>query len=132
MIVIDSSALVAILDSEPEAPRFLDAIAGCAMSLLSAANLVECAIVIESRYGEKGKHELDHFISRAGIEIAAVDAAQAELARQAFRRYGKGRDRAGLNFGDCFAWALARATGYPLLYKGGDFSHTDVESALEK
>jgi ribonuclease VapC len=130
VIVIDSSALVAIAFEEPEQSLFNRIISGSRIKLLSAANLLETSMVIEKRNGEDGRHRLDYFLLRSGIEIAEVDAGQAELAREAFRRFGKGRHPANLNFGDCFAYALARRTGYPLLYKGGDFKQTDLTSAL--
>lgn len=125
-MVIDTSALIAILLDEPERRAFNERIEAAQRRLLSAVSLVETALVIESRVGEAGGRELDLFIHRAGIEVAPADLEQAELARHAFRTYGKGRHRAGLNFGDCFAYALAKATGEPLLFKGGDFSLTDV------
>ena len=91
-----------------------------------AASLLEAAIVIESRKGDDGARDLDLFIYRAGLEIVPVDAEQAEVARVAWRRFGKGRDRAGLNYGDCFAYALAKVSGGRLLYKGDDFRWTDL------
>jgi ribonuclease VapC len=130
-MVIDTSALVAILRNEPERERFVQAIEEADVALVSAAALVETSIVIESRYGAMGVRDLDVFIDRAGIEIAAVDAEQAREARRAFSRYGKGRSDAALNFGDCFSYALALTAGEPLLFKGDDFSRTDVVSALE-
>jgi ribonuclease VapC len=86
------------------------------------------SIVIESRYGAEGLRELDLFVDRAGIELVSVDAEQGQVARSAFSRFGKGRHPAGLNFGDCFAYALARVLGEPLLYKGDDFPQSDVAS----
>ena len=96
------------------------------MRLLSAASLVETAIVIEARVGEAGGRELDLLLQKASIDVVAVDAEQADLARHGFRNFGKGRHSAGLNCGDCFSYALARATGEPLLFKGHDFTQTDV------
>lgn len=93
---------------------------------MSVATFVESSIVIESRYGIEGLHDLDRFISRAGIELIPVDPEQGQLARLAFSRFGKGRHRAGLNYGDCFAYAAAISLGQPLLSKGDDFIHTDV------
>ncbi|MFI5021680.1 MAG: type II toxin-antitoxin system VapC family toxin [Alphaproteobacteria bacterium] len=127
-MVVDSSAILAILLNEAERHDFNVKIAADPVRLLSAANAVETGIVLERRYGETGAHDFDLFLFRASIEIVPFDAEQATLARLAFRRYGRGRHRAGLNMGDCFAYALAKATGEPLLYKGGDFAHTDVES----
>ena len=125
-MVIDTSALAAILFDEPERRSFNEKIEADPVRLLSAASFVEAALVIEARLGETGGRELDLFLHRAGIEVVAVDADQAESARRAFRRYGKGRHPAGLNFGDCFAYALAMARGEQLLFKGSDFTLTDV------
>jgi ribonuclease VapC len=97
--------------------------------LISAATLLESGIVIESRRGEHAGRELDLFLHRAKFEVVAVDAGQVEIAREAFRRYGKGRDAAGLNFGDCFSYALARSRRDSLLFKGEDFARTDITSA---
>jgi len=112
--------------NEADAPRFAEAIEAASQRLMSAATLLEAAMVVETRKGEPGGRELDLLIHRAGIEIVAVDAEQAELARIAWRRFGKGRHPAGLNYGDCFAYALAKLTGLPLLYKGDDFARTDL------
>ena len=128
-MVIDTSALVAILQREPESRRFIEAIEAADARLLSVATFVETSIVIDARYGAEGLRDLDHFISRAGIEMVAVDAEQGATAREAFGRFGKGRHRAGLNFGDCFSYALAISTGEPLLFRGDDFGHTDVATA---
>ncbi len=125
-MVLDSSALLALLLNEPEAPAFRLALEADPVRLLSAANLVETAIVIEARVGEAGGRELDLLIHKAAIEVVAVDAGQADLARHAYRQFGKGRHLAGLNYGDCFAYALAQSAGEPLLFKGDDFSKTDV------
>jgi ribonuclease VapC len=128
-MVIDTSALLAILQDEPERRDFNRLIEAAEARLLSAASLVETSIVIESRYGAAGVRDLDLFIDRAGIEIVDVDFEQARLARSGFERFGKGRSDAGLNFGDCFAYGLAMAAGQSLLFKGDDFSKTDVVSA---
>jgi ribonuclease VapC len=125
-MVLDTSALLAILLNEPEAAAFARAIEADPVRLLSAANLVETGIVIEARVGEAGGRELDLLLHKAAIEVVAVDAAHAELGRHAYREFGKGRHAAGLNYGDCFAYALAQFTGEPLLFKGDDFSKTDV------
>ncbi len=125
-MVIDTSAILAILQREPERRAFLEAIEAADAARLSVANLVETSLVIESRYGSDGVRDLDRFISRAGIEIISVDREQGQLARSAFSRFGKGRHRAGLNFGDCFAYAAAMSLGEPLLCKGDDFTRTDV------
>ena len=126
-MVIDSSAIVAILLNEADAADIAQAIESNSQRLLSAANLLEASIVIENRKGEAGGRELDLLIYRAAIEIVAVDQDQAELARIAWRRFGKGRHPAGLNYGDCFAYALARTRQLPLLFQGDDFSRTDID-----
>ncbi len=125
-MVIDPSAILAILLGEPEAEEMAQAIADGSPRLLSAAGFLEASIAIEARRGEEGARDLDLFIYRAGLEIVPVDAEQAEVARLAWRRFGKGRHPASLNFGDCFSYALAKVTGSPLLFKGGDFSRTDL------
>jgi len=128
-MVIDTSALVAVLFDEPERDEFVRKIAAAPRRLVSTGTLVETSIVVESRRGELAGRELDLFLHRADVHTVAVDADQALLARAAWRRYGKGRHRAGLNFGDLFAYALARASGEDLLYKGDDFSWTDIDRA---
>jgi ribonuclease VapC len=125
-VVIDTSAVVAILRMEREAARLAEAIEADQNRLMSAATLVETGLVIESRYGAAGGRELDVLIAKAGLSIEPVTAEQADVAREAWRRYGKGRHAAALNFGDCFSYALARTTGEPLLFKGDDFTQTDV------
>jgi ribonuclease VapC len=127
-MVIDTSALLAILFDEPERRRFNEAVAADPTRLISAASFLETAILIGSRSGEAGGRDLDLFLHRAEIALVPFDADQAEIARRAFDRYGKGRHPAALNFGDCFAYALSKASGEPLLFKGDDFSHTDVDS----
>ncbi len=129
-MVIDTSALIAILQDEPERQAFNDAIETAERCVMSAASFVETSMVIESRYGPDGIRALDLFISKAKIELASVDDDQAYIARDAFRHYGKGRHRAGLNFGDCFAYALAKTSGESLLFKGTDFSLTDITRVL--
>ena len=125
-MVIDTSALVAILQREPERRVFIEAVEAADARLMSVATFVEISIVLEVRHGAEGLRDLDHFIGRAGIELVPVDAEQGTVARSAFGRFGKGRHVAGLNYGDCFSYALAMATGEPLLCKGDDFLHTDV------
>jgi ribonuclease VapC len=125
-MVIDTSALLAILFDEPERRTFNEAIEAAESLVMSAATFVEVSMVIESRFGTEGLRDLDVFIERAGIKLAAVDSEQAHVARRAFSRFGKGRHRAGLNFGDCFVYALAIVLGEPLLFKGEDFPQTDV------
>ena len=126
-MVIDTSALLAILLGEPERGKFLQLLSESETRLLSAANALETAIVVESRRGEAAGRELDLFLHRTKIEIVAVDAEQFPIARFAWRKFGKGRHPAALNFGDCFAYALAKVSGEPLLAKGEDFSRTDIE-----
>ncbi|GFZ92955.1 ribonuclease VapC [Elstera cyanobacteriorum] len=125
-MVIDTSAIIAILLGEPEAPELARAIEDGSPRLLSAANLLETSMVIEARKGDAAGRELDLLLYRAGIDVVPVDQEQAEIARVAWRRYGKGRHPANLNFGDCFAYALAKTTGLPLLFKGDDFNQTDI------
>jgi ribonuclease VapC len=125
-MVIDTSALLAILCDEPEAPGIEGAIERDSVRLISAATLVETSIVVESRFGSAGGRELDLLLGKARIEIVALDAEQAELAREAYRRFGKGRHPAGLNYGDCLSYALASFRGEPLLFKGDDFAKTDL------
>jgi len=125
-VVIDSSAILAILLDEPERRAFNKMIEADPVRLLSAANFVEASVVIEARLGENAGREFDLFVHRAALEIVPVDADQAEIARRAYRHFGKGRHRAGLNFGDCFAYALAKTRGEPLLFKGADLAATDV------
>jgi ribonuclease VapC len=125
-MVLDTSALLVILLNESEASAFGLAIDADPIRLLSAANLVETSIVIEARVGEAGGRELDLLIHKAAIEVVAVDTVQADLARHAYRQFGKGHYPAGLNYGDCFAYALAQSAGEALLFKGDDFSRTDV------
>ncbi len=128
-MIIDTSAILAILFEEPDADRFLSAIAADSSRRMSAATLLETTIVLESRSGPAAAHELDAFLRRAQIELEPVTTEQAQTARQAWRRFGKGNHPAGLNFGDCFAYALAMATQEPLLFKGRDFTLTDVPTA---
>ena len=125
-MVVDSSALLAVLLDEPERREFNEAIEAADSVLLSVASLVEVSIVLENRFGAEGLRELDLYVGRAGIELIEVDEAQARLARRAYSRFGKGRHAAALNFGDCFAYALARAEGQTLLAKGDEFGRTDV------
>lgn len=129
-MVIDTSALLAILWNEPERRLFNEAIEEAASRVMSVATFVEASMVMESRSGSAGLSDLDHFIERAGIALIPVDAEQGKMARRAFSRFGKGRHPAGLNYGDCFAYALANVRGEPLLFKGSDFSLTDIVFAV--
>jgi ribonuclease VapC len=128
-MVLDSSAVVAILFDEPERHAFTRAIERDLRRLISAGNLLECALLVEARRGEAAGRELDLLLHRAVVQTVPVDADQIQLARSAWRRFGKGRHPAGLNFGDCFAYALSAASGEPLLFKGEDFARTDVAVA---
>lgn len=128
-MVLDSSALIAIMLDEPERPRFVDLIDSDPLRLVSEVNWVEACIVLLARKGDDGVADLGRFASRASIERVPVDAVQGDLALDAFRRFGKGRHPAGLKFGDCFAYALSRSTGEPLLFKGEDFRRTDLSGA---
>lgn len=129
-MVIDTSALLAILQDEPERRAFNEAIEAAPTCTVSVATWVETSIVIESRHGADGLRDLDHFVERAGIEIVPVESDQGRTARRAFSRFGKGRHPAGLNYGDCFSYALATDRAEPLLFKGNDFSKTDVVPAV--
>lgn len=126
-MVLDTSAVLALLFNEPEADDIEVAIDADPVRLMSAASIVEAAIVVEARLGAAGGREFDLLLHKARIEAVSVTPEQAEIARQAWRRFGRGRHEAGLNFGDCFAYALAQASGEPLLFKGDDFARTDVE-----
>jgi len=125
-MIIDTSALVAILDQEPEAERITRTLAATPERMLSAANLVEVGIVMQARRGDDGARDVDLLLAKLRVEIVPFTARQAEIARKAFRRYGRGRHDAELNFGDCFAYALAKDAAAPLLFKGDDFGQTDV------
>ena len=125
-MVFDTSALLALLLDEPEAEDFRAAVEEDATRLVSAATLLETALVIEARKGEAGGRELDTLIQKAEVVVVPVDAEHVSEARRAYRRFGKGRHAAGLNFGDVFAYALARTAGEPLLFKGDDFAKTDI------
>jgi ribonuclease VapC len=129
-MVLDTSALLVLLLDEPEAEAYRAVLEEDETRLVSAATLLEAAIVVEARKGEAGGRELDLLIHRAEIDVVAVDAEQVDEARRGYRRYGRGRHAAGLNFGDVFAYALARTSGEPLLFKGDDFSKTDVARVL--
>lgn len=129
-MVIATSALVAILLQEPESERFERCIAEASVRLLSAVNRVELSCVIENRKGAAGRADLESLLREAGIDTVGATPHHAEIAIEAYRRFGKGHHRAGLNIGDCFAYALAKAADEVLLFKGDDFVHTDVRPAL--
>ncbi len=126
-MVIDTSAILAIFLAEPERKSFLHLLMEADIRLMSAANVLETGIVLETKRGEAAGREFDLFLHSADINIAAVDADQIQRARIAWRKYGKGRHQAALNFGDCFAYALAKSSGEPLLAKGNDFPSTDIK-----
>lgn len=130
-MVIDTSAIVAIALDETEAEGFERAIVDDSIRLMSVATLIEATMVLETRLGRDGGHELDLWIHKSGVVLVAVDQEQSEIARRAWRRWGKGRHPAGLNYGDCFSYALAAQRGEPLLFKGDDFSRTDVRVVPE-
>ena len=125
-VVLDTSALIGILQNEPEADALLASIESADLRYVSAASVVEAGIVLQARFGDHGERELDLLVQRAEVEIVPLTPDHADLARRAFRRFGKGRHPAGLNFGDCFSYALAVALDARLLFTGGDFGRTDV------
>jgi ribonuclease VapC len=125
-MVIDTSALLAIFLAEPERQKFLELIRQDGLRLISPPNALETSIVLEARRGIVAGREFDLFLHRLNIELVPVDATQVEVARAGWRKFGKGRHPAGLNFGDCFAYALAKTSGEPLLSKGDDFPRTDL------
>lgn len=129
-MVIDTSAVVAILFDEEDRDRYVSAIDGASIRLVSAVTRVELSFVIEGRKHQAGRERLERFFAMTAAEIVAVTPQQAMLAIDAFRTYGKGRHPANLNIGDCFSYALASATGHPLLFKGNDFVQTDIRAAL--
>lgn len=130
-MVVDTSALIAVLLSEPETEAFVRVLADDPRKIISAFNALESGIVIEAKKGETGGRELDLLLHRARIEIISLNGDQVELALAAWRKFGKGNHPAGLNIGDCCAYALAKYTGEPLLFKGTDFSQTDVRPVIE-
>ena len=129
-MILDTSPLVAILAKEPDSDRYIDAISHAPRCRMSAGNFLELSIVIEGQFGPDVLRQCEALIRRIGMVIEPVTVDQAHAARQAFHDFGKGRHPAGLNFGDCFAYALAKMTGEPLLFKGDDFRKTDIVSAL--
>jgi ribonuclease VapC len=129
-MVMDTSALLAIFLAEPERQQFLEAITQAGARYVSAANVLETGIVLEARRGEAAGREFDLFLHQAKLDVVPVDSDQIEIARVAWRKYGKGRHPAGLNFGDCFAYALAKVLDLPILFKGDDFTHTDLPPVI--
>jgi ribonuclease VapC len=130
-MVIDTSAIIAILNLEPEATILTDAIASDSVRLMSMGTALELSIIVRGRKEEAGIRELDFFLAKAAINLVSFDENQLKIARYAFENYGKGRNPASLNFGDCFAYALSKTSGQPLLFKGNDFTQTDVAIAVE-
>ena len=128
-MIIDTSAILAVLLGEPDAGRFEHAIARAWPRRMSVVALLEAAMVVESRGGTRAGQGLDELLEKAEIQLVPVTSEHASAARRAWRRFGKGNHPAALNFGDCFAYALAEAAGEPLLFKGEDFARTDVEAA---
>ena len=125
-MILDTSALAAIFFGEPEALHYIEMIRKANRRLMSVANFVELSMVIEGQTGPAAGQQVDAFMKAANVDLAPVTKEHGRLARQAFRDFGRGRHPAGLNFGDCFAYALAKATGDALLFKGRDFSQTDI------
>jgi ribonuclease VapC len=131
-VIVDASALIAILRNEPEAQAFAEVADAASRCRMSAANFFEASIVIDAERSPVASRRLDDLLQELDVVIEPVTEEQAWIARAAYRDYGRGSGHpARLNFGDCFAYALARATGEPLLFKGDDFIHTDITPALE-
>jgi ribonuclease VapC len=131
MTVVDSSAIIAILRDEPDADRFIAALDAASEPRISAASYLEAAVVVDSARDPVASRRFDDLVAEAALTIEPFTQAQARIARDAYRDFGKGSGhKAGLNFGDCFTYALAKATGEPLLFKGNDFSHTDITPVL--
>lgn len=130
-MIVDTSALVAIISSEHDAHRYRHALLGARSVSISAGTLIETMIVIDGRGADPHESVLDDVLADGNVRVIPVTARQARLARRGYRRFGRGSgSKAQLNFGDCFAYALAIDTGQPLLFKGDDFTHTDVQPAL--
>jgi ribonuclease VapC len=129
LIVVDTSAIVAALAGEPERARINETLAGSALNLMSAGTYLECSIVLAARHGDDGVHDLRLYLHEAGVEIVPVDRDLADAALRGWSRYGRGRHPAALNFGDCFAYALAATRAAPLLFTGDDFARTDIQAA---
>jgi ribonuclease VapC len=128
-VILDTSALVAILFREPERPHFIELMADADRLRLSAASVVELTVVLSKEFGAAAAAECDRFLSESDISVKSGSLDLARIAGEAFLKFGKGRHPAGLNFGDCFSYALAKATGEPLLFKGEDFRKTDLNAA---
>lgn len=126
-MVVDTSAMMAVLQLEPEAEAIASAIEAATVRLVSSVSVLEAGILAEVRKGADGARELDAFLKEADLRIVPFDAEQADIARSAYAQFGKGRHPAALNFGDCAAYALAKSAAEPLLFKGDDFLKTDLE-----
>ena len=126
-MVLDTSAVIAILQREPASERLVESVEQDPIRRISAASVIEAGIVMQARYGDAGERELDVLLHRLRAEIVPVTEEHVEYARSAYRRFGKGRHAAGLNYGDCFVYATAVALDEPLLFVGDDFGKTDVE-----
>ena len=132
MIVVDTSVLIAVLKNEPDASRLIDRMEDAPERHVSAGSILECGIVVGAKYGEAGLEAMRELCFGLSLDIVAVDAEQSRTGYEAFRRYGRGSSHpARLNFGDCFSYALAKTRNLPLLFKGDDFIHTDIEPALK-
>ena len=129
-MIVDTSALLAILRAESESRGFAEAIDAASRPTLSVVSFVEASMVLDARHGPAGRDRLDRLLRESRMELAPVDSEQAQIAREAFRDFGRGRHSARLNFGDCFSYALARQRGEPLLFKGDDFARTDIRPAV--
>ena len=128
-MIIDTSAILAIMLAEEDMIRYVEAIADASSRRMSAGTLLETYIVVEGKAGLAGVEQLNALVQRASIEVVPVTVDHVHTAHLAWRRFGKGNHPAGLNFGDCFAYALAEINGEPLLFKGQDFARTDIEAA---
>lgn len=131
MIVVDTSVLIAVLKNEPDAPHLVRRMAAASQRYISAGSILECGIVVGARYGDEGLQAMRELCENLSLDMVPVDADQSRTGYEVFRRYGRGsKHPAQLNFGDCFAYALAKARGEKLLFKGDDFRQTDVEAAI--
>jgi len=131
-LVVDTSAAVAILTGEPDADDLIERISDAMPRLMSTGTLLELSIVMEARLGPAGQGVVERFVRDSEIELVPVERTHVDRALEGWRRFGKGRHKAALNFGDCFSYALAIASGYPLLYIGNDFTHTDILTTTEE
>ena len=129
-MIVDASALLAIFLSEPDGPQFRSTISGAELASISPVNCLEVSMRLDRIWGNAAIGKLDAMIEALQIAVEPIDRLQSSLAQSAFRRFGKGRHKAALNMGDCFAYALAKSKGQPILFKGNDFIHTDLESAV--